>query len=247
MSKVILVTGGNGGIGFELVRLLAEKGHTVYLGARNEHAGKEAVDRLHGDGFTNVKFVRLDITDAATINATKETIEKAEGKLDSLVNNAARNSSADQNAATISLSTAREIMEVNYFGVMQTTVTLLPLIRKSTNGVIVNVSSLLGSNTFLANPNRKFGVGSLANNDSLVAYSSSKAALNTYTIALALELKGEGIKVNAVTPGLTSTNMSGGVGKTSKAGAEVLLPWALLEKDGPTGRFINDDNTEAPW
>ena len=148
------------------------------------------------------------------------------------------NVEADQNAATISLSTARAIMEVNYFGVIQTTVTLLPLVRKSTNGVIVNVSSLLGSNSFLADPNRKFGIGSPATRNSLAAYSSSKAALNSYTISLAHELRGEGIKVNLVTPGLTSSSLSGGAGKPTKAGAEVLLPWALLEEDGPTGMHL---------
>ena len=145
----------------------------------------------------------------------------------------------DQNAATISVSTAREVLEVNYFGVIQTTVTLLPLIRKSTSGgVIVNISSILGSNAFQANPNRKIDDGSMANTNSMVAYCSSKAALNSYTIALAHELRGEGIKVNSVTPGLTSTNLSGGAGKSPRAGAEVLLRWALLEKDGPTGMHL---------
>ena len=134
-------------------------------------------------------------------------------------------------------------MEVNYFGVIQTTVTLLPLVRKSTNGVIVNVSSILGSNAFQANPNRKFAAGSLGNTNSLVAYSSSKAALNSYTIALSHELRGEGIKVNSVTPGLTSTNLSGGVGKSSRAGAEVLLSWALLKEDGPTGMDLDSRMT----
>jgi NAD(P)-dependent dehydrogenase (short-subunit alcohol dehydrogenase family) len=129
-------------------------------------------------------------------------------------------------------------MEVNYFGVIQTTVTLLPLVRKSTNGVIVNVSSMLGSNAFQANPNRKFRVGAQGETLSLVAYSSSKAALNSYTIALAHELRREGIKVNAVNPGLTATKMSWGMGKATKAGAEVLLPWALLENDGPTGMHL---------
>jgi len=240
MVKVILVTGANTGIGFELVRLFAEKGHTAYLGARNERAGKEAVAKLHADGLTSVKFVCLDVTDAASIQAAKETVEKGEGKLDVLVNNAGTSVRADQNPASLSLSTVRDTMEVNFFGVIQTTTTLLPLVRKSTNGgVIVNVSSELGSNTFQSN--RKSGAPLLA------AYSSSKAALNSYTIALAHELKREGIKVNAVTPGLTSSNLTEHIGKTTRAGAEVLLPWALLEKDGPTGRFIGDDNTEFPW
>lgn len=145
------------------------------------------------------------------------------------------NKDPEQNPATLSLSATRDIMEVNYFGVIQTTVTLLPLVRKSTDGgVIVNVSSLVGSNSFLANPKKKFGAGSPANTNKLAAYSSSKAALNSYTISLSHELREEGIKVNLVTPGLTSTNLSGGAGKTAKAGAEVLLPWALLDKDGPT-------------
>ena len=130
-------------------------------------------------------------------------------------------------------------MEVNYFGVIQATVTLLPLVRKSTyGGVIVNVTSLLGSNSFNAKPQKKFGVGSPANTNQLAAYCSSKAALNSYTILLAQELREEGIKVNLVTPGLTSTNLSGGAGKTAKAGAEVLLPWALLDKDGPTCMYL---------
>jgi NAD(P)-dependent dehydrogenase (short-subunit alcohol dehydrogenase family) len=127
-------------------------------------------------------------------------------------------------------------MEVNFFGVIQTTVTLLPLIRKSTDGgVIVNVTSVLGSNTFQSNQDKKFPVGSMANRMTFAAYSSSKAAISSYTIALAHELNREGIKVNAVTPGLTSTKLSRHAVRTSKAGAEVLLPWVLLEKDGPTG------------
>jgi len=243
LSRVILVTGANTGIGFQLVRLLAEKKHTVYLGARNEAAGREAEKQLHAEGFKTARFVHIDVTDTTTIQAAKEIIENAEGKLDVLVNNAAINPFGNQNAASIPSSTLREILEVNFLGVVQTTVALLSLIRKSMyGGIIVNVSSLMGSNSYQANPDEK-SHGWTA----FTAYNSSKAALNSYTIVLAHELKGEGIKVNAVTPGLTSTKMSKFTGKTAKAGAEVLLPWVLLEKDGPTGLFIGSDHKELPW
>jgi len=241
MSKVILVTGGNAGIGFELVRLLAEKGHTVYLGARNESAGKEAQAKLHADGFNNVKFVRIDVTDLATIKAAKETIDQAEGKLDVLVNNAGIGKlEENQNATTIALSTIRDAMETNFFGLVQTTLAFLPLVRKATNAVILNVSIDMASNTIQSRPDAKLHV---------VAYNTSKSAANSYTIALAQELKAEGIKVNAVTPGFTTTKLNHYTpgGKTIKAGAEVLLPWALLDKDGPTCRFIGGDGKEMPW
>jgi NAD(P)-dependent dehydrogenase (short-subunit alcohol dehydrogenase family) len=104
MSRVFLVTGSNSGIGFELVRHIAQKGHTVYLAARNEAAGKEAQcvfligisrsnltlstrSQLVKEGL-NVKFVQLDISSPPSIKAAVQTIDEAEGKLDVLVNNA---------------------------------------------------------------------------------------------------------------------------------------------------------------
>ena len=154
--------------------------------------------------------------------------------LDVFIVIAIANLEINQNPITISVSTARDIMEVNFFGVIQTTVTLLPLIRKSmSGGTILNVTSIMGSNAFQANLHT-----TSSRLSAFSAYNSSKAALNSYTIALSHELKAEGIKVNAVTPGLTSTKLSTYVGKTARAGAEVLLPWALLEKDGPTGTCL---------
>lgn len=133
----------------------------------------------------------------------------------------------NQNATTISLSTIRDAMETNFFGLVQTTITLLPLVRKGTNPVILNVSIDMASNTIQSRPGAILHV---------VAYNTSKAAANSYTIALAQELKAEGIKVNAVTPGFTTTKLNNyhPGGKTMRGGAEVLLPWALLDKDGPT-------------
>ncbi|KAF8817079.1 NAD(P)-binding protein, partial [Phlegmacium glaucopus] len=231
MSKVILVTGANSGIGFELVRLLAEKKHTVYIGARNETAGKEAQAKLHADGLKTVKYVNLDVTKPGTIEAAKETIDQAEGKLDVLVNNAGISKfGEDQNATSLSLAPVREAMETNFFGLVQTTIALLPLLRKSTNAVVLNVSTDMASNTYQARPNAGL---------QFVAYNASKAAANSYTIALAQELRKEGIKVNAVTPGFTTSKLNNYLegGKTMRASAEVLLPWALLDSekgDGPT-------------
>jgi len=241
MAKVILVTGANTGIGYELVRLLAEKNHIVYIGARKETAGKEAQAKLHAEGFKTVKFVRIDVTDLETIQAAKETIDQAEGRLDVLVNNAGiAKFEEKQNATSISLSTVRDTMETNFFGLIQTNIVFLPLLRKSTQAVILNVSIDMASNTIQSRPEASLHV---------VAYNTSKAAANSYTIALAQELKAEGIKVNAVTPGFTSTKLNGfgAGGKSVRDGAAVLLPWALLEKDGPTCLFIGGDGKEIPW
>ena len=133
----------------------------------------------------------------------------------------------NQNPTNLSLSPVRETMETNFFGLIQTTLAFLPLLRKSTNAVILNVSTDMASNSNQAGPNGLMHC---------VAYNTSKAAANSYTIALAQELKREGIKVNAVTPGFTSTKLNDyrEGGKSIREGAEVLLPWALLEKNGPT-------------
>ncbi|KAF9534978.1 hypothetical protein CPB83DRAFT_888919 [Crepidotus variabilis] len=245
MPKIILVTGGNAGIGFELVRLLAEKGHTVYLGARNPTSGKEAQDKLISDGLKTVKFVEIDVNKPSTITSAQLLIEAAEGKLDVLVNNAAiGNLQHDQNALTVEVSTIRETMETNLYGLIETTKAFVPLLRKSTSGapVIVNVTTGMASGWFQSQPNPYMYLH-------WVAYNTSKAAVNSYTIALAHELKSEGFKVNAVNPGFTSTKLNGfrEGGKSMRDGALALLPWALLEKEGGTGLNINDDQKELPW
>lgn len=135
-----------------------------------------------------------------------------------------------QNATNVSIDVVREAFEPNFFGLIQTTVTLLPLLRASPQAVILNVSTDMASNALQAKP----GAGL-----HFVAYNSSKAAANSYTIALSQELRSEGIKVNAVTPGFTSSKLNFFTegGKSLRAGAEVLLPWALLDKEGPTGKL----------
>lgn len=199
--------------------------------------------KLHSEGLKSVKFIEIDISKLSTILAARDSIASLSGKLDVLVNNAGiSNMGKDQNATSIDVTLIRETMETNLYGLIETTKAFLPLLRKSTTGVpvILNVSTDMASNAFQARPDSSVHV---------VAYNTSKAAANSYTIALAHELKSEGFKVNAVTPGFTSTklNFFSAGGKTPEGGAKALLPWALLGKDGGTSQFINGDGEVFPW
>ncbi|KAJ7022305.1 hypothetical protein C8F04DRAFT_1138381 [Mycena alexandri] len=244
-NKVILVTGSNTGIGYDLVHLLAAKGHTVYLASRKEAGGTEAVAKIKKEKNLDVKFVQLDVTDPASVAAAAAKIEKDEGRLNVLVNNAGISEMhLLTKVSETSIASIRATFETNVVGLIQTTTTFLPLLRASHTpdvpSVVVNVSSDMASNTFMASPK-----GFL---HQAVAYNSSKAAANSYTIALAHELKDEGIKVNSVTPGFTTTKINGFApgGKTPEQGAAIIAEWALLDKDGKTGQFAYDGG-DWPW
>ncbi|CAK5284604.1 unnamed protein product [Mycena citricolor] len=205
-TKVILVTGSNTGIGYELVHLLAAQGHTVYLASRKEQAGLDAVSQIKKEKGLSVKYVKLDVTDVSSIKAAVAQIEKDEGRLNVLVNNAGISKMEVQHSAIEpDLDAIRGTFETNVIGTIQTTTAFLPLLRKSntpeTPSVILNVSTDMASNSFMASPK-----GFLHD---VVAYNTSKAAQNSYTIALAKNLEAEDIKVNAVTPGFTSTKLNG--------------------------------------
>ncbi|KAJ6494570.1 hypothetical protein C8R45DRAFT_988480, partial [Mycena sanguinolenta] len=244
-SKVILVTGSNGGIGYELVHLLAAKGHTVYLAARKETAGIDAVAKIKKEKNLDVKFVQLDVTEIASIEAAVAKIQKDEGRLSVLVNNAGIGEfSTSQSAAKPNIASIRTTFETNFYGMIQTTAAFLPLLRASstpdTPSVILQVSSDMASNIYMASPE---GILHQA-----ISYNSSKAAANSYIIALARELKDEGIKLNCVTPGFTTTKLNGFSpgGKTPEQGAQMLLEWSLLDEDAKTGQFAYDGGV-WPW
>ncbi|KAJ7641024.1 hypothetical protein FB45DRAFT_976103 [Roridomyces roridus] len=245
-SKIILVTGSNTGIGYSLVELLAARGHTVYLASRGEAAGLESVAKLKQEKNLDVKFVQLDVTDDTSIKAAVSTIEKAEGKLDVLVNNAGAASMNKPHSASKPNFEALEItLATNLFGLIRTTTAFLPLIRAahsaSSPSVILNVTSDMASNGLMAQIPKNFL-------HDFVAYNTSKAAANSYTVGLAKDLEAEGIRVNTATPGFTTTKLNGFAegGKTSEQAAAILLPWALLDKDGPTGRFAKEGG-ESEW
>jgi NAD(P)-dependent dehydrogenase (short-subunit alcohol dehydrogenase family) len=229
MSETIaLVTGANKGIGKEIARGLARLGHTVLLGARDETRGKEALAELTIEG--DVRLRQLDVTDADSIATAAQAIEAEFGKLDILVNNAATLSITDDDL--------RAIYATNVFGVVDVTNAMLPLLRRSAAGRIVNLSSSVGSLAFMSKRIEGMPVS--------LAYPTSKTALNGITVQLATLLADTPIKVNAVCPGYCGTDLNGNSGpRTPAMGAAIAIKMATVDSDGPSGTFVNDDGVVA--
>src|SRR5262245_12651090 len=239
-KRIALVTGANKGIGYETARQLASRGMTVLLGARDEQRGKEAAAKLQSEGM-DVQFLRLDVNDQSTHKEARDFIEDKFGKLDILVNNAGIALDLNQKPSEVDMQTIRKTFDTNFFGVISVTQALLPLVRKSEAGRIVNVSSGLGSLTQHSDPSWEFYPVKL------LAYNTSTTALNAFTVMLAHELKDSAIKVNSADPGFTATDMNDHRGyKTVEEGAAVITKLATLPADGATGSYF-DDRGVLPW
>ena len=239
-TKIALVTGANKGIGFEIARGLGKAGMTVLLGARDEARGREAAGRLKGEGL-DVREIVLDLGDEATLQAAVARIEGEYGRLDVLVNNAGIAVPGDGPLGGADLETVRKTFETNFFGTIAVTQAMLPLVRKGAAGRVVNVSSGLGSLALNSDPASPYA------SVKLLAYNSSKAALNMMTIQLAYELRDTPIKVNSADPGYTATDLNGNSGtQTVEEGSEAILRLAQLPDDGPTGGFF-DRHGVVPW
>ncbi|HEY4568252.1 MAG TPA: SDR family oxidoreductase [Kribbella sp.] len=246
-NEVALVTGGNKGIGREIVRQLGLRGLTVYLAARNPGLGTAAAEELVAEGL-DVRFVQLDVTDVDSVAAAAKQVEADSGRLDVLVNNAGIVAEWGTAVADITAEQVRTAYDVNVFGVVSVINAFVALLRRSPNARIVNMSSGLGSVNLLSELD-----GRLAT-QGLLAYSSSKAALNALTLVYASALRADGIKVNAATPGLVPTdlNTQASVSRGSRTvedGAAVPVALATLPADGPTGVFRGPESLDdvAPW
>jgi NAD(P)-dependent dehydrogenase (short-subunit alcohol dehydrogenase family) len=239
-EQIALVTGANKGIGFEIARQLAEAGLTVLAGARDPSRGCQAQESLRAGGG-NVRWVLLDVTDAETVLKAAAWIEAEYGRLDILVNNAGIAGSADGPPSGSTAEQLREVYETNVFGAVTVTNAMLPLLRRSAAGRIVNMSSDLGSLALNSDPQSPFA------GYNLVAYQSSKTALNAVTVAYAKELRDTGIKVNAANPGFTATDLNGHRGyRTPSQGAVIAVQLATLGPDGPTGACLSEAGA-VPW
>jgi len=231
-----LITGANKGIGYAAARQLIAAGHTVYLGSRDAGRGRLASERL------GARLVLLDVTDDESVAAAVKSLA-AGGGLDVLVNNAGIEQYGPGGrvigAAEVTADVMRTVFETNVFGVVRVTHAFLPLLLRSAAPVVVNVSSGLASITRLTDR------GSPAYAYPGVAYPASKAAVNMITVQYAKAFPG--MRINAVEPGFTATDLNGRTGiQTVEQGAEIIVRMAQAGQDGPTGGYF-DANGPLPW
>jgi NAD(P)-dependent dehydrogenase (short-subunit alcohol dehydrogenase family) len=239
-DTIALVTGANKGIGKEISRQLAAKGVLVLMATRDRERGESAAAELRTQSLP-VEFIELDVTSQHSVDDAVAEVARRYDRLDILVNNAGI--ALDWiPGSELDVETLRQTFEVNVFGVFRVTKALLPLLKQSKHGRIVNMSSGLGSLSRNADPG-----SSLTLRNMLLAYCASKAALNMITVQFANELKDAGIKVNSANPGYTATDMNQHRGvRTVEQGAATPVRLALLPDDGPTGGVFSDDGPE-PW
>ncbi|WCK56863.1 SDR family oxidoreductase [Aneurinibacillus sp. Ricciae_BoGa-3] len=239
-SKTVLITGGNKGIGFETARQLGKLGFTILIGSRDASRGQEATAKLMTEKI-DAKAITLDVTNLDSIQSAVKQIDEQYGSLDVLINNAGISLDGGVSPSQLELINLKRTYETNVFGMFSVTKAMLPLIKKSPAGRIVNLSSGLASLTLNSDPESEFyGLN-------LLAYMSSKTAVNALTVLFSKELSTTSIKINSADPGFTSTDLNGHSGYRSvEQGASIVVKLATLANDGPTGGFF-DENGVVPW
>jgi NAD(P)-dependent dehydrogenase (short-subunit alcohol dehydrogenase family) len=245
-KTIVFITGANRGIGLETARQLGKLGAHVVIGARSAKGGAEAITTLAAEGITAETLV-FDVTSKADHQAAYDHFASKHGRLDVLINNAGVHLEGEPmvealyTASTTPEQVLRDTMEANFFSVVAVTDTLLPLIRKSEAGRIVNLSTILASLTMMSDPTSPiYPMKSLA-------YDTSKVAINSYTIHLAHELRDTPIKVNSAHPGWVLTDMGGRHAQmTIEDGAKTSVALATLAANGPSGSFIHLGEA-LPW
>jgi NAD(P)-dependent dehydrogenase (short-subunit alcohol dehydrogenase family) len=241
-SKIALITGANKGIGLETARQLGRQKITVLIGARDAARGEQAAAKLRAEGL-EAHALALDVTSEASIQQAAAQVAKEYGRLDILINNAGiMKDDQSKKPSEQTLAVWRETFETNLFGVIATTQAFLPLLRKSEAGRIVNLSSVLGSNTLHSDP-----ASPIYDFKSVPAYNVSKSALTAWTVQLAYELRDTPIKVNAAHPGYVKTDMTSDEAPLEvEDGAKTSVELATLPADGPSGAYIHMGE-RLPW
>lgn len=235
MTKFAFVTGGNKGIGLEVVRQLAKKEYHVFLGARNEELGMEAVQAL---GLSNVTFIHVDVTSTKSIQDSLNKISEVTNHLDLLINNAGIAPDFHILPSDIKLETLRQAFEVNFFGTFQMIQTFLPLVKNSERGKIINVTTDMASQTL-------FDRGETASIN-ILGYNSSKTANNSLTLTFGKEFA-NGPEIFGVTPGFTTTDLNGNTpgGNTTAEGAKIITDYVVSDLNY-NGKILNAKGI-MPW
>jgi NAD(P)-dependent dehydrogenase (short-subunit alcohol dehydrogenase family) len=229
-TRIALVTGGNRGIGLEVVRQLSRNGLLAVLCSRNVEKGREAAAKLASEGL-EPPVVALDVTDEASVRSAVAEVMNLFGRVDVLVNNAGilKEGQTPQESKVLEVSPAlvMETYQANTIGPLRMIQAVVPIMQKGGYGRVVNVSS---------------GAGQLSDMQAgYPAYRMSKSALNALTRVTAAELGPSPIKVNAMCPGWVRTDMGGpNATRTVEQGAETAVWLAMLPDTGPTGGFFRD-------
>ena len=243
MEKVAFITGANRGIGFETSKKLAESGIKLILGSRDFNKGKEAVKKLSNLGI-DADLVQYDAFDDDAPQKVYDYILEKYKKLDILINNAGVLLTGNlfvTNSSTISDKDLKDTFQTNFFSVVSLTQKLLPLIKKSNAGRIVNVSTILSSLTLHSAKDSPITPAKE------IAYNASKTALNAFTIHLAIELKDTNIKVNSGHPGWVKTELGGpNAPMEVEESYKTSLRLATLDDEGPSGGLFHE-NDIIPW
>jgi NAD(P)-dependent dehydrogenase (short-subunit alcohol dehydrogenase family) len=238
-KKIALITGATRGLGYETVRQIAARGIRVLLGARDIHSGEAKAAELRAAGL-DVQSIAIDLNNAATIERAAKETDARFGRLDILVNNAGVMSDADGFPSVANPQAMRDVIETNFIATVIVTQNMLPLLKKSKHGRIVNVASRVGSLWWNSDPDNPVP------DNKWLGYAVSKAAVNMLTVELAYELRHTAIKVNSVCPGYVKTEMNKGGGfLTIEEGARPAVHYALIGEDGPTGGFFGSDGRLA--
>jgi NAD(P)-dependent dehydrogenase (short-subunit alcohol dehydrogenase family) len=244
-KKIAFVTGGNRGLGLQTALELKDAAKVV-IGSRDAAQGKQALEKLHSAGV-DAEVLAFDITSQASHQVAYDYFESKFGRLDILVNNAGiaggsfPGTGPEHSAINVPMDLLHKVFETNFFSQVALTQKLLPLIRKSAAGRIVNLSSILGSLTLQADPK------SPIYHAKSFAYDASKTALNAFTIHLAYELRDTKIKVNSAHPGWVKTDMGGAQAPMEITdGAKTSVALATLGADGPTGGYFHFRES-LPW
>lgn len=245
-NQVAFITGGNRGIGFQTALQLGKKGIKVVIGSRDLTQGEQALAKLRGAG-AQADVLLFDITRSASHQSAFGYFSAKYGRLDILVNNAGvaagtfPGEGPEHRAGDVPMDLLHRVFETNFFSQVALTETLLPLLRKSEAGRIVNLSSILGSLTLHSTP------GSGIYDAKSFAYDASKTALNAFTVHLAYELRNTKIKVNSAHPGWVKTDMGGPQAPMApEDGAKTSVALATLPEDGPTGGYFHLGE-QIPW